>query len=49
MMIEIPEELKAVGEAVEALVRQIETAWRSTRGGQEVLSSYGGAYDPHVE
>jgi len=28
MMIEIPEELKAVGEAVEALVRQIETAWR---------------------
>lgn len=36
IMIEIPEELKAVGKAVEALVRQIETAWRSTRGGQAV-------------
>jgi hypothetical protein len=39
MMIEIPEELKAVGEAVEALVRQIETAWRSTRGGQAVADA----------
>lgn len=36
IMIEIPEELKAVGEAVAALVRQVEAAWRSTRGGQAV-------------
>lgn len=34
IVIEIPEELKAVGEAVEAPVRQIEATWRSTRGGQ---------------
>ncbi len=36
IVLEIPEELKAVGEAVEALVRQIEATWRSTRGGQAV-------------
>jgi hypothetical protein len=34
IVLEIPEELKAVGEAVEALVRQIEATWRSTRGGR---------------
>lgn len=33
-MLEIPEELKAVGEAVEALVRLTEAAWRRTAGGQ---------------
>jgi hypothetical protein len=34
MVIEIPEELKALGEAVKALVIQVEAAWRSTRGGK---------------
>jgi hypothetical protein len=34
IVIEIPEELKAVGAAVEALVRQITATWRSTRGGR---------------
>ena len=34
IVIEISEELKAVGEAVEALARQIAAAWRSTRGGK---------------
>ena len=36
MVIEIPEELKGVGEAVKALVRQVEATWRSTRGGRAV-------------
>src|SRR5262245_18416157 len=36
MVIEIPEELKVVGEAVHALVRQVEASWRSTRGGRAV-------------
>jgi hypothetical protein len=34
MVIEIPEELKALGEAVKAMVIQVEAAWRSTRGGK---------------
>lgn len=36
IVLEIPEELKAVGEAVEAMVTQIEAAWRSTSGSQAV-------------
>src|SRR5215813_14694386 len=32
MVIEIPDELKGVGEAVWALIRQVEATWRSTRG-----------------
>src|SRR5262249_24694607 len=36
IVLEIPEELKAVGEAVAAMVTQIETAWRSTSGSQAV-------------
>lgn len=36
MVIEIPEELKGVGEAVKAMVRQVEATWRSTRGGRAV-------------
>jgi hypothetical protein len=36
MVLEIPEELKGVGEAVQALVRQVEASWRSTRGGRAV-------------
>lgn len=36
MVLEIPEELKGVGEAVQALVRQGEASWRSTRGGRAV-------------
>ena len=36
MVIEIPEELKGVGEAVSAMVRQVEATWRSTRGGRAV-------------
>jgi hypothetical protein len=34
MVIEMPEELKGVGEAVRAMVRQVEAAWRSTGGGK---------------
>jgi hypothetical protein len=34
IVIEIPDELKGVGEAVRALVRQVEITWRSTRGGK---------------
>lgn len=36
MVIEIPEELKGVGEAVTTMVRQVEATWRSTRGGRAV-------------
>jgi hypothetical protein len=36
MVIEIPEELKGVGEAVQGLVRHVEASWRSTRGGRAV-------------
>lgn len=36
MVIEMPEELKGVGEAVQALVRQVEASWRSTRGGRAI-------------
>jgi hypothetical protein len=36
IVLEIPDELKAVGEAVAAMVTQIEAAWRSTEGSQAV-------------
>lgn len=36
IVLEIPDELKAVGEAVAAMVSQIAAAWRSTGGGQAV-------------
>jgi len=36
MVIEIPDELKGVGEAVRAMVRQVEAIWRSTPGGRAV-------------
>jgi hypothetical protein len=36
MVMEMPEELKGVGEAIQALVRQVEASWRSTRGGRAV-------------
>lgn len=36
MVIEIPDELKGVGEAVRAMICQVEAAWRSTRGGRAV-------------
>jgi len=36
MVMEIPEELKGVGEAVQSMVRQVEATWRSTRGGRAV-------------
>jgi hypothetical protein len=36
IVIEIPDELKGVGEAVSAMVRQVEATWRSTRGGRAV-------------
>lgn len=36
MVLEMPEELKGVGEAVQALVRQVEASWRSTRGGRAI-------------
>jgi hypothetical protein len=36
MGIEIPDELKGVGEAVKAMVRKVEATWRSTRGGRAV-------------
>ena len=34
MGIEILDELKGVAEAIRAMVRQVEAAWRSTRGGR---------------
>lgn len=36
MVIEMPDELKGVGEAVRAMLRQVEASWRSTRGGRAV-------------
>jgi len=36
MVMEIPEELKGVGEAVQAMIRQVEASWRSTRGGRAI-------------
>jgi hypothetical protein len=36
MVIEILDELKGVGEAVKAMVCQVEATWRSTRGGRAV-------------
>jgi hypothetical protein len=36
MVIEMPEELKGVGEAVTAMIQQVEASWRSTRGGRAV-------------
>lgn len=36
MVIEMPDELKGVGEAVKAMIRQVEASWRSTRGGRAV-------------
>ena len=36
IVLEIPEELKGVGEAIQAVVRQVEASWRSTRGGRAV-------------
>jgi hypothetical protein len=36
MVIEIPDELKGVGEAVRAMVQQVEATWRSTRGSRAV-------------
>jgi hypothetical protein len=36
MVLEMPEELKGVGEAVQVLVRQVEASWRSTRGGRAI-------------
>lgn len=36
MVLEMPEELKGVGEAIPALVRQVEASWRSTRGGRAI-------------
>ena len=32
----MPEELKGGGEAVQAMIRQVEASWRSTRGGRAV-------------
>jgi hypothetical protein len=36
MVIEMPDELKGVGEAIQTLVRQVEATWRSTRGGRAI-------------
>jgi hypothetical protein len=36
MVLEMPDELKGVGEAVKTMVRQVEASWRSTRGGRAV-------------
>jgi hypothetical protein len=36
MVLEMPDELKGVGEAVKAMIRQVEASWRSTRGGRAV-------------
>jgi len=34
IVIEMPEELKGVGEAAQAMIRQVEAVWRSTAGGK---------------
>ncbi len=36
IVIEMPEELKGVGEAVQTMIRQVEATWRSTGGGRAV-------------
>jgi hypothetical protein len=36
MVIEISEELKGVGEAVQSMIRQVDATWRSTRGSRAV-------------
>jgi hypothetical protein len=36
MVMEMPEELKGVGEAVKAMIQQVAASWRSTRGGGAV-------------
>jgi hypothetical protein len=36
MVMEMPDELKGGGEAVRAMLRQVEASWRSTRGGRAV-------------
>jgi hypothetical protein len=36
MVLEMPEELKGIGEAVKAMIRQVAASWRSTRGGRAV-------------
>lgn len=36
MVMEMPEGLKGVGEAIQALVKQVAASWRSTRGGRAV-------------
>lgn len=36
IVMEMPEELKGVGEAIQGLVRQVEASWRSTRGGRAI-------------
>lgn len=36
IVIEIPEELKGVGEAIQSMIRQVEATWRSTGGGRAV-------------
>jgi hypothetical protein len=36
MVLEMPEELKGVGEAVKAMIRQVAASWRRTRGGRAV-------------
>jgi len=36
MVSEMPEELKGVGEAVKAMIRQVEASWRRTRGGRAI-------------
>lgn len=34
IVMEIPEELKGVGEAIQAMMQQVEATWRSTGGGR---------------
>lgn len=36
MVIEMADELKGVGDAVQAMIRQVEANWRSTRGGRAI-------------
>jgi hypothetical protein len=36
MVIEMPEELKGLSEAIQTLVQQVEASWRSTRGGRAI-------------
>ncbi|NOT57500.1 MAG: ISKra4 family transposase [Deltaproteobacteria bacterium] len=36
IVLEIPEELKGVGEAIKTMVHQVEATWRSTQGGRAV-------------